>query len=200
MKKFLFLVVSLLFTANLFAQHEVGAFTLQPKIGMNIANITGEDDTDPRIGLAIGVEGEYQIHQMFSLSAGLLFSMQGAKEEGYLMGYKSKLTDKLNYLNIPIMANLYVVKGLALKVGIQPAFNLAAAYELKMGGESESGDLDDLGVDIKSFDFAIPVGLSYEYKNFVIDGRYNIGVTKLVDEDSSKNSVFQFTLGYKFQL
>ncbi|MBR4454439.1 MAG: outer membrane beta-barrel protein [Bacteroidales bacterium] len=60
--------------------------------------------------------------------------------------------------------------------------------------------LSELGIDTNSFDFSVPVGLSYEYKNFVLDGRYNIGVTKIVDGDDSKNRVFQITLGYKFKL
>ena len=57
------------------------------------------------------------------------------------------------------------------------------------------------GAKIKTFDFAIPVGASYEYQNFVLDARYNIGVTKVADiDDAGCNSVFQLTLGYKFSL
>ena len=98
------------------------------------------------------------------------------------------------------MANLYVAKGFAVKLGIQPGFNLKDDYEVKGGGVTVSGSMSDLGVDIQSFDFSVPVGLSYEYKKFVFDARYNIGLTKIVDGDSSKNKVFQFTLGYKFNL
>ena len=49
---------------------------------------------------------------------------------------------------------------------------------------------------------SIPVGLSYEYANVVLDARYNWGVTKVADlgDNSPKNSVFQITLGYKFDL
>ena len=53
---------------------------------------------------------------------------------------------------------------------------------------------------IKSFDLAIPLGLSYEISDFVIDARYNFGLTKLVDEGGGKNSVIQFTVGYKIPL
>ena len=56
------------------------------------------------------------------------------------------------------------------------------------------------GADIKSFDFSIPVGVSYEYSNFQLDARYNWGMTKVADWADSKNSVFQITLGYKFAL
>ena len=53
---------------------------------------------------------------------------------------------------------------------------------------------------MKSFAFAIPVGLSYEFSDFVVDARYNIGVTKALDNVDSRHSVFTFTLGYKFAL
>ncbi|MBQ8127234.1 MAG: PorT family protein [Prevotella sp.] len=199
--KIFFLVASvLMLSVGAFAQHEVGSLTIQPKVGLNIANYTNSDDSDPRIGLAAGAEFEYQITKMFSLSAGLLYSMQGAKESTTEQGVKVKMTAKTDYINIPILANIYVAKGFALKLGIQPSFNVNSSYKASTQGINVSGSLSDMGVDIKSFDFAIPVGLSYEFNNFVIDGRYNIGVTKMVDNDDSKNSVFQFTVGYKFNL
>jgi len=46
------------------------------------------------------------------------------------------------------------------------------------------------------------MGLSYEYRNFQFDARYNLSVTKAieVEGESTKHSVFQFTIGYKFNL
>ena len=50
----------------------------------------------------------------------------------------------------------------------------------------------------------MPIGLSYEFYNFVIDARYTFGLTKIFDEKEinldSKNLTFQLTLGYKFTL
>ena len=63
----------------------------------------------------------------------------------------------------------------------------------------ENNDLGGVG-KVKTFDFSIPVGASYEYQNFVLDARYNIGVTKVIDGLDCRNSVFQLTLGYKFKL
>lgn len=181
----------MLASVGAYAQHAVGSFNLQPKVGINIANITDADDSDPRVGFVGGVEGEYQATDIFSVTAGVLYSMQGAKEtyEGV------KTTAKLDYINIPILANVYVVKGLAVKLGVQPAFNVNSEFKVKHGGQSIEGD-----VDSKSFDFSIPVGISYEYKNVQLDARYNWGLTKVFDDSDSKNSVFQITLGYKFDL
>lgn len=192
MKKILLMAVVMLASVASYAQQAVGTFTLQPKIGMNVASLTKCDGCDPRIGLAAGVEAEYQATDIFSVSAGLIYSMEGnkAKEEGVT------LTTKLDYINIPILANVYVTKGLAVKLGVQPAFNVSDKQ--KLSGGKASVEAEDVGAE--SFDFSIPVGLSYEYNNVVFDARYNFGVTNIADGGDSKNSVFQFTLGYKFAL
>lgn len=191
MKKLLVMAAVMLASVGSYAQHAVGSFTLQPKVGMNIANLTDADDADARIGFVGGLETEYQATDIFSLSAGVLYSMQGCKYDND----KVKTTSKLDYINIPIMANVYVAKGLAVKLGVQPAFNVNSEVKVSGGKYSPSAD-----VDAKSFDFSIPVGISYEYSNVVLDARYNWGLTKVVDGSDSKNSVFQITLGYKFDL
>ncbi len=194
------LVALLLFTCvSLFAQQEKGVFTVQPKIGLNIANYRNAGDTDPRVGLAVGLESEYQINHLFGIAVGVLYSMQGDKETDFYNGHTAKVTDKFAYINVPIVLNLYVVKGLAFKMGVQPAFNITSDFEMKSYGRTLKGDYSDV-LDVNAFDLSIPFGLSYEYKNIVIDGRYNLGVTEIVKEENVKNSVFQFTLGYKFKL
>lgn len=118
--------------------------------------------------------------------------MQGCKKN--ISGID--VTSKLDYINVPILANVYVVKGLAVKLGLQPGFNVSHKVSVDKGSTSGSTDIPG----VKSVDLSIPVGLSYEYSNFVFDARYNFGVTKVADNADSKNSVFQFTLGYKFAL
>ena len=185
MKKILLTAVVMLASVASYAQQAVGTFTLQPKIGMNVASLTKCDGCDPRIGLAAGVEAEYQATDIFSVSAGLIYSMQGnkAKAEGVTQ------TTKLDYINIPILANVYVTKGLAVKLGVQPAFNVSD--KVKFSGSGASIEAEDVGAE--SFDFSIPVGLSYEFNNVVIDARYNFGVTNIAEGGDAKNSVFQFT-------
>lgn len=176
MKKIMLIAAFMVASIGAFAQHSVGSFTIQPKVGLNIANVTDADDADPRIGFVGGAELEYQATDIFSITGGVLYSMQGAKADDETL--------KLDYINIPILANVYVTKGLAVKLGIQPAFNVNSKAD----------------VDAKSFDFSIPVGLSYEFSNVVLDARYNWGLTKIFENGDSKNSVFQITLGYKFDL
>lgn len=192
MKKILLMAVVMLASVASYAQQAVGTFTLQPKIGLNVASLTKNEGGDPRFGLAAGVEAEYQATDIFSVSAGLIYSMQGNK-------YKAEgvtQTTKLDYINIPILANVYVTKGLAVKLGVQPAFNVNDKMKLSAGSSS----VEEGNIGAESFDFSIPVGLSYEYNNVVFDARYNFGVTNIADGGDAKNSVFQFTLGYKFAL
>ena len=194
MKKVLVVAALMFSSVATFAQHAVGSFNLQPKVGVSIANLTDNNSSDARVGLVAGVEVEYQASDIFSVSAGVLYSMQGAKYDAF--GAKS--TEKLDYINVPIMANVYVVKGLAVKLGVQPGFKVNDKLDLRM--PVLGGALVDLKA--KSVDFSIPVGISYEYNNFQVDARYNWGLTKVFDVDKldQKNSVFQITLGYKFDL
>lgn len=192
MKKIFLIAALVLSSVATYAQHAVGSVTLQPRIGMNVADLTKMDDSDPRIGLLVGAELEYQATDIFSISGGILYSQQGCKwsDDGMTQ------TVKLDYINIPILANVYVAKNLAVKVGIQPAFNVNDKIKESMGDTSGQTKLDGT----KSFDFSIPVGLSYEFSNFVLDARYNFGTTNVFDYSDSKNSVFQIALGYKFSL
>ncbi|MBP5798357.1 MAG: outer membrane beta-barrel protein [Prevotella sp.] len=55
----------------------------------------------------------------------------------------------------------------------------------------------------KSFDWGIPVGLSYEYKNISLDARYYFGLTKIdktENPDNAQNRYLSITLGYRFHL
>ena len=75
-------------------------------------------------------------------------------------------------------------------------------------GTVVNGNIETTGsIDIKdecnTFDFSIPVGVSYEFDNhIVIDARYNIGITNINKggDVTNRNSVFLATVGYKFRL
>ena len=81
------------------------------------------DDTKARVGLVVGPEFEYYLTDKFSLAGALLYSQQGAELD------KTDVTFKYDYINVPIVANFYVLKGLALKAGLQPGFNVNAKVD-----------------------------------------------------------------------
>lgn len=190
MKKMILTAVVLLSSVATFAQRAVGTVSLKPQVGVVGATMTEFEKTKMKVGFTAGAELEYQVSDIFSLSGGVMYAQEGVKFDtgGDFKIGKTKIEFKdaktnLAYINVPVMANVYVVPGLAVKLGVQPAFAV-----------------DKGGTKAKGFDLAIPVGLSYEFSNVVIDGRYNWGVTKVFDNLDAKNSVFQVTLGYKFDL
>ena len=171
-----------------------GSFTLQPKAGVGIGTIAGSWTTiggekdKARIGFVAGLEGEYYAADWFGLAVGLNYAQQGFKFEAE--DYKE--TTKLDYLNVPIVGNFYVAKGLALKTGFQFGF--------LMNAKLDSQDIKDL---CNKVNFAIPIGVSYEIENVVLDLRYNIGLNKTNKADNgnkARTDLIQITLGYKFNL
>ncbi len=170
-----------------------GAFTLQPKVGLGLGSfsgeyvkVAGESDPKTRVGFLVGVEGEYYINSWFSAALGLNYAQQGWKVDD--------VAAKLDYLNVPLTADFYVAPGLALKTGVQLGF--------LMNAKSGDSDMKDL---CNKTNFSIPIGVSYEISNFVLDIRYNVALSKVNKYDGghgekSRSDLIQFTLGYKFQL
>ena len=174
---------------------ENGTLTLQPKIGAGFGYLSGKVDMEPgaqrriRTGIVLGVEGEYYATGWLGIAAGVNYAMQGWKYEA---PHVTTVT-KLNYINIPLVANFYPVKGFALKAGVQFGFLLTA--------KQDEGDWKS---NAEKFNFAIPVGLSYEFRNFVLDARYNFAVSPInkdrTDGNRWRSDLIQLTIGYKFAL
>ena len=198
MKKiFVMVVAAMMATVNANAQHREGDITIQPRVGITLSNLTNIDEAKMKLNVAYGVEIEHYMTEQFGLAAGVLFTNQGAK----IGEYKNPLN--VYYLAVPITANYYVLPGLALKAGVQPAFRV----KTNMKVEGQTYDLDkvlnylyeDFDVKMNKFDLSIPVGLSYEYNGLTLDARYNFGITKLFSgtDDAVRNQVIVVTLGYK---
>lgn len=228
MKKLMMIAALLVATVSANAQFEAGTFSLQPKIGGIISKVSNMPNINEEVGgvninvdksfyagALIGVEAEYQLADMFSLAAGLNFAMQGCQWEDTELkigGESLKMKNnkiQLNYLNLPIVANVYLFKGFAVKTGVQLGFLLSAKQKLDMtgsiGGSSATVKYDeDVKDQCNKLDVSIPIGVSYQVPTVpvYIDARYNLGLTKIVKDidESVKNQVFQLTVGYKFAL
>jgi len=228
MKKLFMLAVMALSTVIAKAQYEPGTFSIQPKAGFNIAWLSNMDklpigltsglDKMPTVGAVVGVECEFQVAKMLGIAAGLGYSMQGTAWEDYtdedkLSGKDTKYKDtkiETGYITVPVTANIYLAKGLAIKSGVQFGFLTNADFKNTTEGTLDKRDLTvstsvDMKDDFNTVDISIPIGLSYEFKNhIVIDGRYNLGLSNVWKDDhssdKSKNNVVMLTVGYKFGL
>ena len=216
MKKIILIAAIVMAAISVKAQDPVGTISLKPMAGFTASSLSNQDihytvlseegtvNSSMKAGFIGGLEAEYQATKIFGVSVGLLYSMQGCTWENFSVGDANGTTwttvtkdasANLGYINIPILAKVYVIKGLAVKAGVQPGFLVSAKSK-------NDGKSNDFKSDCKTFDFSIPVGASYEFSKFVIDARYNFGLTKVNKEgdDSKKNGVIQITLGYKFAL
>ena len=177
---------------------EVGQFYLKPMVGATMTTLTKVDNSKMKVGLLGGAEVGVKVAEPFDVTAGLLFMMQGTK--GKDSEYTKNASTTLTYLNVPIMANVYVLPGLALKAGIQPGFLLTSKAKASQNINGSWQKREDTSKDgLNKVDFSIPMGISYEFSNFIIDARYNLGLTKVMKDPapSSKNSVIMLTVGYK---
>jgi hypothetical protein len=210
MKKLFFAAAVLMCTLTAFAQTKEGSFNILPKAGINISNLSNKDNAKVKVGFTAGAEAEYQLTKQLSLSAGAMFSTQGAKSTTVFREVDNttkeirevdiKNTMEFDYINVPILANYYIIEGLAVKLGIQSGFNIVAKRKRTDGVDKVSENLKNLGVDVRKVDFSIPIGISYELNDFVVDARFNLGLTEVADLVKSKNRVFQITFGYQIEL
>lgn len=166
--------------------------------GVNFADINGDDteNVSARTGIFFGGFGEFGVTDMFAVQPELLFSQQGAEYEDS-DGFDGRF--KLDYLNVPVMAKVYVSDGFFLEAGPQIGFLLSAKdeYDSPISGE------DDIKEFIKSTDFGANIGLGYQTDmglNF--NGRYNFGLSSFDDfegvDENLKNGVISIGVGFRF--
>lgn len=82
MKKVILMATFALISMVSFAQQSIGTLLVRPKIGLNFADLTNMNTT-PRVGVVLGAEAEYQLTDIVSASVGALYSVQGAKLNGF---------------------------------------------------------------------------------------------------------------------
>lgn len=166
-----------------------------------------------------GVDLMYQFTDVLGGSIGVFYSLQGCRykdhEEYYdnaklLHGVRRNVVN-LHCLNVPLMLHGYAAEGLSVNVGLQVGFPLHAKsrheweeYTVDAKGKrtfSAEGVFDaNVTGNFKKVELAVPMGISYEYMNVVLDARYNLGITNIAKVDNVKDNGFMFTVGYKFDL
>jgi hypothetical protein len=184
MKRIIMSALMVLLIKGAFAQHvEYGI-----KGGVNFANIKDEaagDNADSKTGFNVGGLAHIHLTRSFAIQPEIVYSTQGAE---YGSG---KL--KLNYINIPVLAQYMFANGFRLQTG--PQLGILTTSEFK-SGNSET-DIDNLS----NTDFSWSFGASYVGRmGLGIDARYNLGLTDVSKSNTTdlKNRVWQIGLFYQF--
>jgi opacity protein-like surface antigen len=166
------------------------------KGGLNVTSFSGGNYYDAKslVGFQVGGFAEIKIIERLSIQPEVLFSTQGAKFDGGSLG---DFDDKLNYINIPVLAKFYITKQFTVEGGPQLGFLVSA--------KSDGHDSKD---NFKSVDTGFNFGAGYNFTdNVSVNLRYTVGLSNIGDYstntaqqyyDSPKNSVLALTLGYKF--
>jgi opacity protein-like surface antigen len=200
-KVLLIVVVTLLGLGNVSAQEvKLGA-----KLGLNLSSLRSDMDFDSKIGFNLGVFAEINLSDKLIFQPELLYSTQGASFEQSFDSNSFKVTNSVDYLNIPLILKYGVTDKLFLEFGPQLGFLLSgeSKYEETFGGETTS-ETEDIKEFTNSIDFGLNFGVSFDIaENIMIAARYNLGLSNIIDEEDSddeklQNSVFSLSLGYRF--
>ncbi|HIB36971.1 porin family protein [Mesonia sp.] len=189
------------------AQADSDLVQIGVKGGVNFANLTGDDigDTKTRTSFNAGFVAEIPISERFSIQPEVLYSGQGFDIEEIDQNNEFDTDDnveaQLDYIQIPLLAKIYLVKGLNIQAGPQIGFLINE--EIDYQPTDDAGDIDtDVAEDI---DFSLAAGVEYKFDGgFFLQGRYNYGFTNVFKESDLfgdpdiKNSVFQVGVGFMF--
>ena len=210
-----------------FAQSEAGTWSVIPHVGVSIASLTHQSGSievgdnqsqelkpQARPGFTGGVDVMYQASDNVGLSIGLSYVQAGCKykdvDDNGMIWHDHY--DRMDYISVPLLAHSYIAPGLSINVGVAPSFLIYGkyhagmlSYDLDADGHRtnvQEGVMDiDTKKGLRNFTLSIPVGISYEYENVVLDARYNVGVLNVYKHGlSARNKVFEVSVGYKFDL
>ena len=196
-----------------YAQQPAGTFSVKPFVGATFTKqqpITN-DKVDMKAGIVAGAELEYQILEKASVAGGVQFLTQGsrAKQTSDDGSYTVRKSLSAESISIPLTFNYYVIPNLAIKAGVE--CNIPTRTQM-IYKQNEGKFPHDLSIELTHFLVALPIGVSYEYNNFVLDARYSLPLTKITEGRymsldtagefplNGKYHTFQITLGYKFKI
>ncbi|TVZ50912.1 porin family protein [Dokdonia sp. Hel_I_53] len=183
--------LSVAFVAATFITVNAQETTFGLKGGVNFASINGDDldDLDGRTSFHVGAVANFGLTEAFAIQPEVVYSSQGASEEfeGDDINYR------LNYINIPVLADYTFAEGFSAQFGPQFGINVSSDVEF-------DGDTEDLE-DVETLDLGLAGGLQYSLdQGIFFQARYTLGLNNIFDfEDAdAKNGVFALSVGYNF--
>ena len=181
-------LATILMTGSTFAQHANIGF----KAGLNSYNISSNNggfSYNSKLGLNIGMFGHIHLDKQLAFQPELVYSSQGAK----YTNSGTETTINLDYINVPLLLQYMFENGFRLEAGPQVGFLVSAKSKT-------NNATTDIKSSIKGIDFGLGLGLGYvdPKSGFGVDARYNLGLSNINENTSSKstNAGFQFGVFY----
>ncbi|PKP12308.1 MAG: hypothetical protein CVU08_11170 [Bacteroidetes bacterium HGW-Bacteroidetes-3] len=162
------------------------------KGGYNLASVRNSDgdETDQRHGLHIGFFGESYLSNFLSIQTELTYSQQGYKIENS----NYRLTQKIDYINLPLMLKLYPMQVFYLEAGPQIGYAITHKEQIETFVINNNNAYEP-----NSFDWGLNFGVGFKSETGIILGaRYHYGLGKIYEETDDYNNVLQLSLGFEF--
>ncbi len=172
-------------------------------------NIEFLESTD-RVGFTAGLFVEYRAFDLLSLSFEGAYSERGFLGDAHItesaLNLRGSVDQSLSYVDMAILAKLYIYRGLSLNVGVMPSFLLDANGDYYFESLGDLYNRDE--TYYRSVVLSIPMGVSYKFDNgILIDLRYNLALQSLNSVNSiagvlsvgdARNNSVNLTLGFGF--
>lgn len=172
------------------------------KGGVNFTNMSsdGFEDEKSRTGFHLGLLSEIPLSERFSLQPEVLYATQGLEASRSFAGQTATGEYQLDYIQVPVLAKIYLVEGLSIEAG--PSFNFLVEEEYDF--DSTFGDAEFDTEAGSTFEFGGAIGASYKFNNgFFLSARYTQGFTDVFDsknwdDEAIKNNGIQAGVGFMF--
>jgi hypothetical protein len=175
MKSLKILLLSVFMVA---ASHSVKAQGFGIRAGANFSDISGSGlNTDAKTGFYVGVFKEIPVvKSLFFVQPEIQYSQEGFETDARDI--------KIDYITVPIMAKVYVLKLLSFETGPQFGFPI-------------SDNLDHYSTNgfVTNWGFGMSINLPFRLS---INARYITGLSDTLDNVDSKSQVFQVGAGFRF--
>ncbi|WP_130285651.1 porin family protein [Aquimarina brevivitae] len=191
MKKVILLLVFFLVALGMQAQNSKQS-NFGIKGGYNLAAVSydGDTETGQRHGFHLGIYGESFVSTSFAVQLEVLYSQQGFEIEDD----SGTFTQKLNYINLPLMFKGYASKNFFLEAG--PQIGLAISHKEEFDSGINFFDTSS-EFDPNSFDWGVNFGGGFKTDTgFSLGVRYHLGLGDIYDEGAPKNRVWMFSVGF----
>jgi hypothetical protein len=147
------------------------------RAGANFSTLSNSVDTSSQTGYYAGVYRQFGIvPDLLYIQPELQFSKQG---------FDTNISSvDLNYIHLPIVARIYIMKLLSFETG--PQFGVLV---------SDNADNYDFNSLDTSWDFGMSINLPFRLS---IDARYITGLIELIEGSDSKSQVIQVGASFRF--
>ena len=192
MKRITILFLGIL--TGLFSIVGYGQTTLGVKGGVSVADLSG-NGYKPRVSAHGGIYVNRMFNKHFAIQPEVLFSGEGHR---YTFD-NTEHTWALNYIQIPLMIQVYPIKEVYLEAGPQVGLLVSARDKITNHG----GENPNIKANFATSQFSIATGVGFKIVDRVtVYGRYNFGLTDVTSYDPTiihRSNVGQIGVAVRFK-